>query len=93
MDWNLVAAYGLGLLLVYVLARLLFLPAKWLVRILYQAALGAIALVLINAAGTALAWLGVPGLHLPVNPVTAAAVGLLGIPGLALVAALRILWG
>lgn len=90
MDWNLLLAYAGGLLLLYVLGKLFFLPAKLFGRLIGNAILGGIVLLLINWAGTMLANAGASfTLHLPLNLFTALIVGLLGVPGVLLVAVLQ----
>lgn len=95
MDWNLLLAYAGGLLLLYLLARLFFLPVKVFGRLLGNAILGGIVLLLINWAGQMLQNAGASfTVHLPLNPVTAVIVGLLGVPGVIVVALLqRVLGG
>lgn len=89
MDWNLILAFAGGLLLLYVLGRLFFLPARLFGRLLGNAVLGGIVLLVINWAGTMLLNVGASfTLHLPLNPLTALIVGLLGVPGVLLVALL-----
>lgn len=93
MDLNLVLAYAFGLILIYVLARLLFLPVKLLVTLLYNAVIGGIILFGINWVLSAAGTIGIPvALRLPVNPFTALIAGLLGLPGLILVVVLQYLW-
>ncbi len=93
MDTNLILAYAFGLILIYVLARLLFLPVKILATLLYNAVIGGIILFGINWILSAAAVIGVPiALRLPVNPLTALIAGLLGLPGLILVVLLQYLW-
>ncbi|MEW6547265.1 MAG: pro-sigmaK processing inhibitor BofA family protein [Bacillota bacterium] len=83
MDPQLLAAYGFGLLLLYVVVRLFYRPLRWVGVAAYRAVLGGLALWAVNLAGALF------GLHLPLNPVTALAVGYLGIPGFLMVAALQ----
>lgn len=94
MDWNLLLAYAGGLLLLYVLGRLFYLPARLFGRLIGSAILGGVVLLLINWAGTLLINRGAAfTLHLPLNPVTALLVGLLGVPGVVLVAVLQWMLG
>ena len=83
MDQNIILMYGFGLLLIYVLIRLLFTPLRYTIYILYHAAIGGIVLLLLNVVG------GLVGLHLPINPVSAISVGYLGLPGLVLLFVLQ----
>lgn len=91
MDWNLLLAYAGGLLVLYVLGRLFYVPAKLFGRLVGNAILGGIVLLVINWAGTMLTNAGAGfTLHLPLNPLTALMTGLLGVPGVLLVALLQI---
>lgn len=83
MDYNVILAYGFGLLLVYVLIRLLFTPLRYTFYIIYHGLIGGIALFVVNVVG------GLFGLHLPINPVSALSVGYLGVPGLVLLFVLQ----
>lgn len=83
MDWNLLLAYGFGLLLIYIVARILFLPLKILWVVLANGAVGGLTLWAVNLAGAYF------GFHLGLNPVTALVAGMLGLPGFALLVALK----
>lgn len=93
MESNLILAYAFGLVLIYVLARLLFLPVKVLATLLYNAVIGGIILFGTNWVLSAVAMIGAPvTLRLPINPFTALIAGLLGLPGLILVILFQLLW-
>jgi len=77
MDYDLLIAGFFGLVLLYVLLRLLYTPLKYLLLVAGNAIVGAALIWVFNMAGAT--W----QLHVAVNPVTAACVGLLGLPGLA----------
>lgn len=83
IDWRVVVAYGLGVLLVYLFARLLVLPLKFALQLIGNAVVGVVLLILFNAVGAF--W----GFHLPLNPVTAVIAGMLGVPGILLLVALK----
>lgn len=78
MDYNVILAYAFGLLLVYVLIRLLFTPMRYALYVLYHGVVGGIILFLVNIVG---GWFG---FHMPVNPVSALCAGYLGAPGVVL---------
>ncbi|HLT57983.1 MAG: pro-sigmaK processing inhibitor BofA family protein [Limnochordales bacterium] len=84
MELHVVVAYIVGVLLLYLLARVLLLPLRVLLRLIYNALLGAALLALVNLAGTYVA-----GVYLPINPVTALVAGFLGLPGVVLLIALQ----
>ena len=83
MQWTTLLAYAFGLLLVYAVARVLYTPLRWALTLLINGLLGGAALWLLNWIG------GLFGFSLPLNPLTALLVGVLGIPGLVLVALLK----
>lgn len=75
--------YALGLIILVMLLRVLYLPLRFLLKILYQLVAGGIALWLLNLAG------GLIGYQLALNPLTALTVGYLGVPGVALLVILQ----
>ncbi len=75
MDYRVVFAFLFGLLLIYVVVRLLYLPLRWLLVVLYNGLIGGVALWLFNLVGSYL------GLHIAINPLTALIAGFLGVPG------------
>ena len=83
MDIHVVAAYLFGLILLFVLARLLYVPLRFIGRLLINALIGLVLLVLFNAIG------GLVGLHVARIPVTALVVGFLGIPGVVVLFVIR----
>ncbi|MDK2800841.1 MAG: inhibitor of the pro-sigma processing machinery [Clostridiales bacterium] len=83
IEYNVVIAYVFGLILLYLIGWVLLVPLKIIVKLVYNGILGGIALVLLNIFG------GFVGIHIGVNPLTALIVGLLGIPGIALLLILQ----
>ena len=79
------ASLILPALLCLITFRLLYTPAKWLLRLCVQALCGLACLWLLNTAS------GFTGLILPINAVTVLLSGTLGIPGTALVVLLELL--
>ncbi|MFO8059883.1 MAG: pro-sigmaK processing inhibitor BofA family protein [Bacillota bacterium] len=75
-----VFAFLFGLLLLYVVVRLLYLPLRGLLLVLYNGLIGGAALWLINLVGSYV------GLHIAINPLTALIAGLLGLPGVVVLA-------
>lgn len=80
-------AYGFGLVLAYVVVRLLSVPLRFLARFAYGAAVGSLLLMLGNV------FAGLVGLKVGLNPVTVATVGLLGVPGVVMLYVLRFILG
>jgi len=78
MDNSMLLAYGAGLVLLYFLIRVLWIPAKVLVSLAYHMVLGGLGLFIFNLVASYF------GTHVPINIATAAIAGYLGIPGVAL---------
>ena len=72
-----------GLLVVGILYKVFTAPVRLLFKFAFNTLLGFVALVLLNKFGGAI------GVELGVNWINAAAVGLLGVPGLALLLLVR----
>ena len=85
IPWELVLSFAVGLALLCMIGYLLLAPMKLMWRLLAGGVLGALALMAMNLLGSLM------GFSVPVNPFTAMAVGFLGLPGAALVVALRLL--
>ena len=86
VDFGLVLAYTVGLIVVYLLLRLLWLPARLLLRCVYALCLGTLALLAFNLVGRPFA------LHVPFNLVSVLGAGFLGLPGIVLLLALKTLF-
>ena len=71
-------AYAVGIVLILVLGRILVFPLKVVLKLVYNGLIGGLALWLVNLIGAPL------GFILPITVWTALLVGLLGIPGVAL---------
>ena len=79
-----IIAYILGLLLLYLVCRVFFIPLKILFKLLYNAVIGAIFLFVLNFAGSYFDF------SIAINPFTALVVGFLGIPGIILLVLLKL---
>lgn len=78
-----IVAYAFGLLLIYLIAQSFLTPLKYVGWVLWNGLLGGLALLAINFVGTYV------GFHIGLNPVSALVAGVLGIPGIVLLFALR----
>jgi len=78
IQWQVIVAFGLGILLLYITGYLLLLPFKTVLKLLGNALIGAAALALLNVFGAAI------DLYIPLNPLTAIVAGYLGLPGVLL---------
>lgn len=82
-DWRTLLAYGVGLLLIYLVAKLLIVPARLVLPVIVNGVVGILLLLAFNLVG------GYFGLRLAINPVTMLVAGFLGLPGVALLFALQ----
>ncbi len=71
-------AYAAGLFLIYLLGKFLIVPLKWVGRLILSSIIGGVFILALNLVG------GHWGIFLPLNLLTAAITGLLGIPGVVL---------
>ena len=79
MEITIFLAYAIGLLIVYVFGKLLFVPAKLLGKLLFNSILGGLFIIFVNLFGQNF------GISIPLNILNAIVVGALGIPGAALI--------
>lgn len=80
MEVGVFLAYAFGALVVYLLGRFLLLPLKWILGCLISSLLGGAAILVINMVGAA------HGILIPLNVITAVITGILGVPGLIMMA-------
>ena len=79
MDNLIIAAYAvLGILMIFLLIKILIKPIKWIFKLLLNAALGFVFLFIFNYLGAFI------GVSLTVGWASAIVVGILGIPGIIL---------
>lgn len=78
-----IVALAIPALLTILLVRCLLTPMKWVFKVGTHAASGLVCLGLLNTVS------GFTGLYLPVNAVTVLVAGILGVPGMGLVALLE----
>ena len=76
---SLILAYACGLIILYIVAKLLVVPLKIIWKLIVNAVVGGITLILINFFG------GFIGVHIGINFLTALIVGILGVPGVVLI--------
>lgn len=83
MNLAIVFSYLLGLVILYFVARLLLIPLRVIARLLINGIMGGLLLAIFNLIGAQF------GLYLAINPITVLVAGLMGIPGVLLLAAIR----
>jgi len=86
INYSVILAYAVGIIFLFLLGRLLLIPMKVVLKLVYNALLGAVAIIAVNFAG------GLIGFHIAFNIITAFVVGILGIPGMLLLIVLKLLF-
>ncbi len=74
-EAGILLAYTVGMFGLFIVVCMFIVPLKYAVRLLFNSILGGIAIIVINMIGKA------AGIHISLNLLTAAAAGILGIPG------------
>lgn len=83
LDANMILAFFFGILVIYILARLLYFPLRVFLRFLLNTIVGGLLLALFNVFGAI--W----GVQIGLNVVTALVVGMMGVPGVILLLILQ----
>lgn len=79
MGIEVIFAYIFGIIMLFILAKILILPIKIIWKLGVNAFVGGIALLILNFFG------GFIGLYIPINIITAVITGLLGVPGIVMI--------
>jgi len=87
IDPMLILFFALGLVLLYLCGWLLLAPFKVILKLILNSLIGAAVLVVLNLIG------GIFGVTIALNPLNAVIVGVLGVPGVALLLILQIILG
>lgn len=87
IDFTAILAYAFGLILLYIIGKALILPLKVLLKLAFNAIIGGIILVFLNAAGEYI------GINIAINPITSLVVGFLGVPGVIMLLVLKYIIG
>jgi inhibitor of the pro-sigma K processing machinery len=87
IEFNVIIAYVVGIIFLFILGRVLLFPMKVLLKLIYNAIIGGIVIVVINLIG------GLFQFNIALNIVSAFVVGVLGVPGIILLIALKALFG
>ncbi len=83
LDYTIIIAYIFGIIILFLLGRLLFVPIKIVLRLVFNALIGGVAILLVNFLGSAF------NFHMDLNVYSALIVGMLGVPGIALLIILK----
>ncbi|MBQ3201308.1 MAG: pro-sigmaK processing inhibitor BofA family protein [Clostridia bacterium] len=78
MPVNTIVAFAVGLLILWILCKILSFPVKVIGKLIVNALVGAVVLFLFNLIG------GFFGLSIPINALSAIITGILGVPGVIL---------
>ncbi len=84
-DGNSIFAYAFGLILVFIICRIFIKPIGWIFKLLLNGILGGLILAAVNFVG------GFAGITIVISPLSALIAGVLGVPGVLLVALLQYL--
>jgi len=84
-DIHVIIAFVFGLLLIFLLGRLFLVPIKFILRLVINALIGGAMLWVVNFIGVYV------GFVIAINPITALIAGTLGIPGVLLLIAFKLL--
>ena len=83
MGIDVIFAYIFGIVVLFLIAKLLLLPIKIIWKLFVNALIGGIALIILNFIG------GYFGLHIDINIITALVTGILGAPGVVMILILQ----
>ncbi|MBE5812373.1 MAG: pro-sigmaK processing inhibitor BofA [Clostridiales bacterium] len=83
MGIEVIFAYIFGIIMLFLVAKLLLIPVKIVWKLAINAIIGGITLLLINFLG------GFFGLYIPINIITALITGILGVPGVVMILILQ----
>ncbi len=78
INFSIILAYAIGLILLYLIGMLLVIPIKIIIKLIINGVLGGILLFIVNLLGKFI------GFSIMINPFTAIIAGFLGIPGVIL---------
>lgn len=83
MGLDIICAYIIGIIMLFLVAKLLILPIKIVWKLFVNALVGGITLIIINFIGAFF------GLYIQINIITALITGLLGVPGVVIILILQ----
>jgi inhibitor of the pro-sigma K processing machinery len=83
-DMTIAIAYVFGIILLYIIGRMFFMPIKLIFRLIYNGLIGGVMLWAVNFIGSHV------GFMIAINPLTALIAGFLGLPGVILLILFKI---
>ncbi len=78
IELNVIIAYAFGIILIYLIGRMLTMPIRLVFKLIYNGIVGGIMLWIVNFVGAYFSF------TIGINPITALIAGFLGIPGVIL---------
>ncbi|MBP2637263.1 MAG: pro-sigmaK processing inhibitor BofA [Firmicutes bacterium] len=78
LELNVIIAYAFGIILIYLIGRMLTMPIRLVFKLIYNGIVGGIMLWIVNFVGAYF------NFTIGINPITALVAGFLGIPGVVL---------
>ena len=87
MDFNTVITFLACIIFLFIFGRIFIWPLKSILKLVFNSILGGVLIYIINLVGMNF------GFHIGLNLLTAVIVGLLGVPGAALLVVLKIILG
>jgi inhibitor of the pro-sigma K processing machinery len=87
LDYNVIIAYIFGIALIYLIGRLMLMPIKFMIKLIYNGLMGGAMLWAVNFLGAYV------NFGIAINPVTALVAGFLGVPGVVLLVVMKSMMG
>ncbi len=78
LEFNVIIAYAFGIILIYLIGRMLTMPIRIVLKLIYNGLVGGLLLWVVNFIGAYFSF------TIGINPITALIAGFLGIPGVIL---------
>ena len=83
MGIEVIFAYIFGIMMLFLVAKLLLIPIKIVWKLAVNGVVGGLVLILVNFIG------GFFGINIPINIITALTTGILGVPGVVMILILQ----
>ncbi|OPZ89036.1 MAG: SigmaK-factor processing regulatory protein BofA [Firmicutes bacterium ADurb.Bin419] len=83
IGYSTIFSYIIGIICLFFFGRMFIVPLKAVAKLIYSSLLGGIAIIVINII------FSVFNYHIALNPITAFIIGMMGVPGVALIVALK----
>lgn len=87
LNYNVIIAYIFGIILIYLIGRLMLMPIKFVLKFIYNGLIGGVMLWGVNYIGAYF------GFAIAINPITALVAGFLGVPGVILLIVMKVISG